>query len=371
MQSLSAMTIEDIAITFVPLLGPKGAAHLIGLFGSAAAVYAASADELIGRAELNERIARSIAARAGMREAEREADYCRRNGIVPVASTDVEYPQLMRHTPDCPAVLYVRGNVAALGKRALAFVGTRSMSAYGNAMCGNLIGGLARIAPDTAVVSGLAYGIDAAAHRAALEAGMTTVAFVANALPQVTPPAHERLAGEIVSAGGAIVSEVSSQSRQNGRLYIPRNRLIAAMSAATVVVESPETGGSLSTAAFADGYGRSVLAVPGRATDTRSRGTNALIRNRMASLVTSAEDIAAELMWELDIAQAAPAREPSAQSDGERRLLSCLGGEPVTAEDLMQASGLTAGELSLMMMNLELSGAVRRLPGKRYEKTTP
>ena len=242
------------------------------------------------------------------------------------------------------------------------------MSAYGQVMCGTLIGGLARLVPDVVIVSGLAFGIDAAAHRAALEAGLTTVAFIASALPQVTPPAHGRLAAEIIAAGGAIVSELSSQSPQNGRLYIPRNRLIAAMSAATVVVESPEAGGSLTTAAFADGYSRTVMAVPGRATDMRSRGTNALIRNRKAALITSAEDMAAELMWDLGTPPAEPQREALPLTDEEQRLLALFGDEPLPTEALLTASGLEAGELSLLLMNLELSGAVRRLPGKRYVK---
>lgn len=362
------MNIYDIAISFVPSLGPKGAVHLVECFGSTEAVYAASADELIQRAELNERIARAIASGAGMREAEREADYCRRNGITAVGLSDEEYPPLMRLTPDHPPVLYLCGNAGALGRQAIAFVGTRNMSAYGQSICRALIDGLGRIVPDAAIVSGLAFGIDAEAHRAALEAGMTTVAFLANAMPRVTPPAHERLAAQIIAAGGAIVTEISSQSPQNGRLYIPRNRLIAAMSAATVVVESPTSGGSLSTAAYADGYSRTVMAVPGRATDMRSGGANALIRNRKAALVTSAEDIAAELMWDLGTAPAEPQRQQIPLTDEEQRLFDIFDNEPLSAEALAEKSGLASGELSLLLMNLELSGAIRRLPGKRYEK---
>lgn len=140
------------------------------------------------------------------------------------------------------------------------------------------------------------------------------------------------------------------------------------MSAATVVVESPDSGGSLTTAAFADGYGRTVLAVPGRATDTRSRGVNALIRNRKAALVTSAEDIAAELMWDLGTIPEAPQRKRLPLTDDERRLLDLFGDDPVATETLQEASGLETGALSLLLMNLELSGAVRRMPGKRYIK---
>lgn len=363
------MPLESIALSFVPRLGVRGAAHLVELFGSARAVYAATKEQLLEQAQLSEDVAKAILSRQGMREAEREIAYCRANEIVALGCDDERYPMLLRQIDDFPMALYVRGNVEALSRRSVAFVGTRKVSTYGQRMCSTLVGQLHELLADVVIVSGLAYGVDGECHRAALSYGATTVGVVANALPEVTPTVHSRLASEMIQAGGAVVSELHSQTKQNGRLYIPRNRLIAGLAAGVVVVESAESGGSLSTAAFADGYGRSVMAVPGRAVDSNSLGCNLLIRNRKAQMVLSAEDVVAELMWDLDLA-AMPekVREELPLNEQESSFMTYFGSEAVSLEELHQRSGLSLGELSLMLMNLELSGVVRQLPGKLYER---
>lgn len=364
----SVMPLKDIALTFVPQLGVRGAAHLIDVFGSAEAVYQASESDLKYRAALREDIARDIASGRGLPEAEREMEYCRRHSIVPLGSGDSRYPRLLREIDDFPTVLYVRGNVEALQRRSVAFVGTRKISSYGQRVSDELVRSLVDVVPDVAVVSGLAYGVDGACHRAALAAGAVTIGVVANSLPSITPATHERLAEDMMAHGGAVVTELNSQCRQNGRYYIPRNRIIAAMTAGVVVVESPEVGGSLSTAAFADGYGRSVMAVPGRLTDLNSRGCNRLISNRRAQMVLSGSDIAQELMWELGVASPVPAPQRQPLTADEERLLALFDSDAVSIDWLQERSGVSIGELSLTLMTLELSGAVRQLPGKRYEK---
>ena len=363
------MPIKDIALTFVPRLGTRAVAYLLECFGSAEAIYSASAQELISRAELREDVARSIVEGAGMREAEREATYCLRHGIEVIASTDEYYPPLLREIDDYPAVIYLRGNAEALKARSVAFVGTRKISSYGQRMCNELVQGFAECVPDAVVVSGLAYGVDSACHRAALQYGLTTVGVVANALPSITPTAHQHLAEDMISHGGAVITELSSQTKQNGRYYITRNRIIAAIAAGTVVVESAESGGSLSTAAFADGYNRTVMALPGRATDVNSRGCNLLIRNRKAQAILSGEDIAREMMWEMGLDNISkPVKEPMPLTRDEEQLLALFDNEPISIDTLLMRSGLNAGELSLHLMTLELSGAIRQLPGKHYEK---
>lgn len=363
------MPIKDIALTFVSGLGTRGATHLLECFGSAEAIYAASVQELISRAELREDVARAIVAGDGLKEAEREAKYCQKHGIEVIASTDEAYPALLREIDDYPAVLYLRGNKHALTRRSVAFVGTRKISSYGQRMCNELVQGLAEAVPDAVIVSGLAYGVDSACHRAALQFGLTTVGVIANPLPTITPTAHQHLAEDMIARGGAVITELSSQTKQNGRYYIPRNRIIAALAAGTVVVESAESGGSLSTAAFADGYNRTVMALPGRATDINSRGCNLLIRNRKAQAILSGEDIARELMWDMALdGIKAPAKEPMPLTRDEEQLLAHFDNEPISIDTLLVRSGLSAGELSLHLMTLELSGAVRQLPGKQYEK---
>ena len=243
------MTLEDIALQMTPGIGVKGAVHLLEHFGSAARIFAASADELTEGAGLRPDIARQLLQRKAFAAAEREIAYCRRHGIAVVASTDSGYPPLLRETPDYPAVLYIKGNAEALTARCLTLVGTRRATPYGQAMCDRLVGELAERVPGLCVVSGLAFGIDIAAHRAALTAGIPTVAVLANALPEVTPAQHTAIARDIVEHGGALVTELHSQTRQNGSFYVARNRIIAALSAGCIVVESPDSGGSLLTAA--------------------------------------------------------------------------------------------------------------------------
>ena len=363
------MTVDDIALTLIPGLGIKGIVHLLEVYGTAQAVFAAPSDDLVDRAELRADIARSIVGRKGHAAAEREMNYCRRHAVVPLASTDADYPALLREIPDYPHVIYVQGDVRVLSQRCISMVGTRRISIYGQRLCDDLVRGLARI-PGSVIVSGLAFGVDVACHRAALAAGIPTVGVLANPLPEVTPAQHAAVAREMLERGGALVSELHSQSKQRGTFFLARNRIIAALSAGTVVVESPASGGSLATALYADGYDRTVMAPPGRTTDSSSYGTNSLIRNRKAVLVRSAEDIIDELQWELALApheKAAPAATPELTAD-EERVLALLGDEPRTLAELLAAGACDYAELSVALMGLELSGALRQLPGNRYER---
>ena len=237
------MTIEDIALQMTPGIGVKGAVHLLGIFGDARGIFAAAPEELAMKAALREDIIRNIVHRKGFAAAEKELGYCRRNSISAIASTDPEFPALLREIPDYPHVLYLKGNAAALSARCVAMVGTRRATPYGQTMCNRLVEGLAAQVPGLCIVSGLAFGIDVAAHRAALAAGVRTVAVLANPLPGVMPAQHTAVARDILDHGGALVTELHSQTRQNGTAYLARNRIIAGLGAGCVVVESPDSGG--------------------------------------------------------------------------------------------------------------------------------
>lgn len=365
------MEIEDIALTLTPGLGVKGCVHLLETFGSARRIFAASAEELTAEAELRSDIARNILEKKGFSPAERELLHCKKHDIVPLASTDEAYPPLLRDIPDYPHVLYVQGDLSALRKTTVSVVGTRGRTPYGERMCRELVAGLAARVPGLCVVSGLAFGVDGDAHRAALACGVATVAVLANSLPGVTPAAHASIAREILASGGALVTELHSQTRQNGSFFLARNRVIAALSAGTIVVESGLTGGSLVTAQCADSYDRTVLALPGRATDPASAGTNALIRNRKAQMILSAEDAIRELGWDLDpqVAAAPPPQPPMQLTGDERGLLGCFReSDPLSVGELETRCGLGSGEIAALLVGLELAGAIRQLPGNRYER---
>lgn len=367
------MSIEDIALQMTPGIGVKGAAHLLETFGDARRIFDATAEELIGNAELRPDLARQIVRRTGFAAADKELVYCRKHGIAAIASTDPEYPALLREIPDYPHVLYLLGAVEALSARCLSMVGTREATPYGQLLCDRLVEGLAGQLDDLCIVSGLAYGIDAACHRAALAHGVRTVAVLANPLPHVTPAPHAAIARDLLEHGGALITELHSQTRQNGTSYLARNRIIAGLSAGCVVVESPASGGSLVTAHAADSYNRTVMAVPGRVTDRASAGTNHLIRSRKAQAVLSARDILEELQWDATppvAGAAAPAGPAAAFTAEERELLGCFRtDDPLSVEELAEQTGLNPGALATLLVELELAGALRQLPGNRYMKS--
>lgn len=365
------MTLEDLALIFTRGIGSRGAAHLIDYFGSAEALFAASRTEIIEGAGLRAELADNLFDGRNMELARREVEYCRRNSIYAIAATDVEYPEPLREIADRPHVLFVQGNIDALHSNTLAIVGTREASPAGQHSCNMLVEGLAKSVTRLAIVSGLAYGIDAAAHRAALNNDVPTIAVVATTLPEVSPAAHRNLAEEILRRGGALVSELHSATRHNGSMFIARNRIIAALSHGTLVVESPATGGSLATADIADSYGRVVMAVPGRITDPVSFGTNNLIRSGKARLVLTAADIIDDLGWQTTSGGEVAARE----DDGieltatEQSVYAAFDSESTLDwPSLMEATGLTMGELAMVIMDLEIKGLIRTLPGKRYER---
>ncbi len=365
------MRVEDLALTMTPGLGVKGVAHLLSCFRTAEAVFWASAAELSASTRLNQRAVEGILSRAGWRAAEEELRHCERHGVWAVASTDETYFPLLREIPDFPHILYGVGNRELFRRPMLAMVGTREQSAYGERVCRYLIEGLAERVPDLVIVSGLAFGIDSFCHRLALEYGLATIGVVANPLPEVTPTQHSRLAREMVEAGGALLSELPSSTKQNGSYYVARNRIIAGLAEGLVLVESPASGGSLLTAQFADDYHRLVMAVPGRVGDRTALGPNTWIRNRKAQMILSAEDIVREMMWDLRLegVELSKKRELPALTRDEEGLFGCFrSDDPLSFAELQELSSLDTPTLNALLMGLELAGYLRQLPGNRYEK---
>ncbi len=364
------MIIDDIALTLQSQVGPRTAAHLLQCFGSAEAIFAATEAELVERAELRRDIAAAIARKQMHRQAEKELKHCERNGITAIASASELYPPLLRECGDYPHVIYYKGDTAALGRRMLSMVGTRRMTSYGQKMCDRLVGELGQMFPDLVIVSGLAFGIDSACHRAALAAGIATVGVLADTLTEIYPADHARLADEMARRGGGILSEYHSGNKNKGVTFVPRNRIIAGMSLGTVVVESPAKGGSIITANMADGYDRSVMAVPGRVGDSSSEGVNELIRSNKARMVCSAADIARELMWDVtEQRRTVVERDMSGLSKDAVGLLGCIpDGEAISIDGLAEVSGLSLPELSMIILELEFDGFIKLVAGKRYEK---
>lgn len=378
------MDIFDIALAFTPRIGGGAAAHLIDIFGSARRIFEASLDELVIRAELNRKVAQSIVERVAMPEAEHEMEYCRRNGIHILAATDDNYPFLLKQMPDPPHIIFALGNLDALRGSLISIVGTRKNTPYGERVCRSVVEELAAKVPDLVVVSGLAFGTDASAHRAALDLGVKTIAILPNPLPSVSPASHMVLASAIINAGGLLISEQRSTVKNISKTFIPRNRIIAAISEATLVVESSYKGGSMSTARVASDLGRYVVAAPGRITDPMSSGCNQLIASNLAQAITSGADVLFAIGWEDRAAQSSGdstlcQREVTSKTsdtihleESQRGLLKCFRyEEALHISQLQELTLLSTAELNGMLLELELLGAVAALPGSRYERVIP
>ncbi len=364
------MNINDIALTMEAGVGVKTAVALLEEFGTADAIYAASAADLV-RAGLRETLAIQLVRKEAHKQAERELKYIEKQGITAIASTDEAYPPLLREINDYPHILYVQGDVKALRLRCLSMVGTRKFDTYGQTISERLVGQLAERVPGLCIVSGLAFGIDAACHRAALRHNVPTIAVVPNALPEIIPASNAGLARDILAHGGALVSEYHSNTKDKGDFYIPRNRIIAGLSEGTVVVQGDYKSGAMATAEFAFGYNRILMAVPGRATDQTANGPNLLIKSERAQMVCSGEDIIRAQMWDLNEPEVGPRPTPtqvpiSADAAG---LWGCFrGGDAVSVDALADLTALDYSTLAPLLLELEFAGKITRLPGGLYQR---
>ena len=237
--------------------------------------------------------------RAGCLErAVREESFVREHGIAATHFTDASYPHRLLEAPDAPAMIYTLGKCDLESAHVISVVGTRHATQYGVRFCESLIGDLAQRVQDLVVVSGLAYGIDIAAHRAALKHGVPTVAVLPRGLNRIYPAMHRNDAVAIAKQGGMLLTDYTSQDEVQKSNFLARNRIVAALSDCTVVVESAGAGGALVTASLAMSYSRDVMAVPGRCGDEFSAGCNKLIATNKAALITGADDLMAAMRWE-------------------------------------------------------------------------
>lgn len=363
------MPLHDIALTLESGVGPKTAAYLIHHYGSAEAVYNASLEDLVENAELKENIAKSLLRKKYHKDAEKEIKFCADNGIMAISATSENYPKLLKESNDYPHVIYYKGNLNALHNEMLSVVGTRKITSYGQTVCNKIIGEISRYSRPVTLVSGIAYGVDAAAHRAAINNNIPTVVVSPVCLPRITPVAHTLLADKILEAGGGILSEYNTFNKDKGVNFVARNRIIAGLSAGTLVVESPVKGGSMMTANLANGYSRTVMAVPGRITDAMSAGTNYLIANNKAVSVTSGEDIAKELCWDIPERFFGVKQDKSLNLSWDAlKVLGVIKENPGIPIDIIALHvEMTMSELSPILFELEMDDEIKMLPGKRYE----
>jgi DNA processing protein len=357
-----------LALHLVPGLGPRLTKALVERFGSAARVLTATASELSAVKHIGPQTAGNLATALRGVSIEKELELLELHETQLLRLGTPGYPEALATIHDPPYLLYQRGSLVAADARAVAVVGTRHCTNYGLRATERLSEGLAR--QGWTIVSGLARGIDAAAHRGALKAGGRTIAVLAGGLAKIYPPEHGELAQEI-RAQGALVSEAPMNTTALAELFVPRNRLISGLSRGVLVVEAPTKSGAVYTAEFAAEQGRQVLAVPGTIDSAASAGTLALLRNG-ATLVRHVDDVL-EALGEKPAkatASTAPTPKPTPPNltPAQQKLWDCIAGEPVHADLLVQQSGLAVTEVGTALILMEMQGHIRRLPGNRFER---
>jgi DNA processing protein len=337
-------------------------------FGSLAQAVGANATQVARVLGSGSPLPGAIIAAADSELDDRERDWLSETGNTVVAVVDPDYPPLLREIADPPAFLYVRGNPALLSFPQLAIVGSRNPTPVGRDTAQAFARALA--AAGLTITSGLALGIDGAAHQGALDAHGRTIAVAGTGLDRVYPPAHHGLAHRIAEHG-ALVSEFPLGTPPKRENFPRRNRVIAGLSLGALVVEAALRSGSLITARLAGEQGREVFAIPGSIHSPLSRGCHALIRQG-AKLVETADDIISELgplVGGLRAAIADPIEEESAVSEDESRFLEQLGSEPVDVDTLVERTGLTPAAISSMLLDMELRGLVECCADGRYQRT--
>jgi DNA processing protein len=358
-----------IALEMIPHIGSITAKKLIAYCGGVDEVFNQSKRSLLKIPGVGEFIAYQVNHQKVLERAEQEIEFMERYGIGTLYYTDHDYPERLKQCDDSPILLYYKGERCLSYPKVLSVVGTRNATDYGKGLCSEIVSALASRGHQLLVVSGLAHGIDTAAHRAALKSNLPTVGVLAHGLNMIYPAANRNLAKEML-ASGALVTDFITGTEPERNNFLRRNRIIAGLADATLIVESGQKGGALVTAELAFSYNRDVLSCPGRAGDRYSQGCNALIKSNKAALVETAEDIENALNWQVKV----PKQEQTQQlsmfrslNPDEEKIVTLLKMvERESIDTISSISGLSMPATSALLLAMEFDGIVKSLPGKTY-----
>jgi DNA processing protein len=357
----------QIALTLVPQIGDVHAKALINIYGDAQSVFKARKKDL----ELIEGIgamrAKSIKDFVDFDICETEMQFIEKYKISPFFITDTNYPQRLLNCYDSPPLLYYRGTANLNTSKIVAVVGTRNNSEYGKNVTEKIIAALHE--QNILVVSGLAFGIDTIAHKAALKNNLATVGVLAHGLDRIYPPQNKILAKQMTENGG-LLTHFTSNTIPDKQNFPKRNRIVAGMCDCIIVIESGIRGGSLITAELANGYNKDVFAIPGRTIDSKSEGCNYLIRNNKAALINTAEDLLENMGWnEQKKKTIKKQRELFIELTADEKVIADIlqVKENVPIDELYFKSGLSSSAVAQALLMLEMQGVVLSLPGKIYK----
>jgi DNA processing protein len=362
---LSQTLLQQIALTLVPNIGCVQAKILVTHFeGDVQAIFKSKIKDLSAVEGIGEVRAKSIKYFDDFKRAEEELAFVEKYKFQTLFLTDTLYPKKLLNAYDSPTLLYYRGDADLNASKIVAIVGTRNNTDYGKQITEKLVKELSD--QQVLILSGLAFGVDAIAHRAALKNKLPTVGVLAHGLDKIYPSEHAKLAKEMLLAHGGLLTEFKSGTKPDRHNFPTRNRIVAAMADATVVIETDLKGGSMITAELANGYNKDVFAYPGKSTDAKSAGCNHLIKHNKASLITNGEDLVNMMGWQQVKAKPKKQRELFVElSPNEKVIVDLLVKvESIHIDELYLQSGLTSGEVASALLTLELQSLIVSLPGK-------
>ncbi|MFO7613187.1 MAG: DNA-processing protein DprA [Bacteroidales bacterium] len=355
----------QIALTLIPGIGDIQGKKLVAYCGGAEAVFREKKKNLMKIPGIGRSLAGSVNQRDIFQRALQEMKFICQYDIEPLFYLDARYPDKLKHCEDGPMMVYFKGKANLSQKRILSVVGTRMPTDYGKSVCDQVVRELSE--HGVLIVSGLAYGVDTIAHRTAMAVGLPTVGVLAHGLDQVYPYVNRPMAEKMIENGG-LMTEFLSQTRLNRDYFPRRNRIIAGIADATLVVESAEKGGALITADIANSYSRDVFAIPGRITDPRSSGCNMLIKKNKAALVHSAADICYMMDWNQAVKISHIQQKLFTElNEQERKIMEWLDErKEADIDEIYLHSAMTASKVAAILLKLEFEGLIQSLPGKRY-----
>jgi DNA processing protein len=359
----------QLALTEVPNVGLVQAKILAQHFGEAQKIFQANQSTLEKIEGIGEVRAKSIKRFTDFSQAEDEIKFIEKFSIQTLFITDKQYPQRLLHCFDSPTLLFYKGTADLNASKVVAVVGTRAHTEYSKKMTDELVQELS--AHEILIVSGMAFGVDAFAHKAAVKNNLPTVGVLAHGLDQIYPPEHAGLAKDIMKHGGGLLTEFRSDTTPDKHNFPTRNRIVAGMSDATIVVESGIKGGSMVTAELANGYNKDVFAFPGKVTDTKSAGCNYLIKSNKAVLLTEAQQFLELMGWEEKQSRKSIVNSQKMifieLSKEEKIIVEILNQkETVHIDEINLKSGLSNSAIAAAILNLEIQNVVNGLPGKMY-----
>jgi len=354
-----------IAITKIPKVGAVTAKNLISYCGGVQAVFEAKKKELLRVPGIGEQTATNIVGQNVLLAAEKEIAFMEQHNIRSFFYLDDDYPSRLKYYNDAPVMLYYRGTTDLNVQRMVAIVGTRKPTIHGIAACEELVENLK--AYGVTIISGLAYGIDVAAHRKCLEQGIDTVGVMGSGLGFIYPAQHRQVAEQMVKQGG-LLTEYTHELGPDREHFPARNRIVVGMCDALIVVETARKGGSMISATKAVQYNKEVFAVPGRLRDNLSNGCNHLIRTNQAQLLQQASDIAEVLNWDIQTSPKSKQQSLFVElTPQEQSIISALKGKDhLGLDSLSYATKMSTSQLASLLLDLEFRGVIRSLPGKRY-----